>query len=162
MASCGGGGATVRSTTTVSTAPPPPSTAPVTTFADPAIPASLGGFGIETVFVGDDEWLVAVADSPDERNQGLRRVDGLGDLDGMIFVYDEPDVRVFTMSTVPIPLEIGFFDEEGVLAEVLRMEPCAASESECPTYSPSRPFRWAIETEVGRWAEVAPGSVLAP
>lgn len=129
---------------------------------DPVIPASLVAFGVDAVFVEGEEWLVAVADTPEERGQGLRQVDDLGDLDGMIFVYDEAAVRLFTMSTVPIPLEIGFFDETATLVEVLRMEPCAASDSECPTYAPSQPFRWAIETEVGRWDGVPPAARLVP
>ncbi len=122
-------------------------------------PVEVAEFGFEEVTVAGEAWLVAVADTKPERFQGLRRVDDLLDLDGMLFVYDEEMERVFTMRTVPIPLEIGFFDGRGRLFEVLRMERCGDS-TDCPTYRASAPFRWAVETEVGRWRGVPIGSTL--
>lgn len=131
-----------------------------TTTAVPAtVPPDLAAFGTEVVSVGEDEWLVAVADTPDERFQGLRRVADLGALDGMIFVYDSERVSSFTMRTVPIPLDIGFFDAAGVLFDVVSMIPCDDSD-DCPSYFPNGPFQFAIEREAGGWEEVAMGAQL--
>ena len=123
------------------------------------MPPDLAAFGTETVTVGDEQWLVAVADTPDERSQGLRRVADLGALDGMIFIYTVDTDTRFTMRTVPIALDIGFFDGSGALVEVVAMAPCGDSD-DCPLYAPSAPFRTAIERPAGGWSEVPIGSLL--
>lgn len=102
-----------------------------------------------TIRVGDDELRVVLADDGAERTQGLRRRDSLGDYDGMLFVFDDDTSTSFTMSTVPVPLDIGFFAAGGRRVATLRMEPCAGSESGCPLYSSGRAFRYALETLAG-------------
>jgi uncharacterized membrane protein (UPF0127 family) len=113
------------------------------------------------VTVGDQQWLVAVADTPDERRQGLRRVADLGALDGMIFVWpDEIQAEVqFIMRTVPIPLDIGFFGADGALFEVIEMDPCG-DRDDCPLYGTVEPFQFAIERPAGGWSDVPLGSEL--
>lgn len=123
------------------------------------MPPDLAAFGTETITVGGEEWLVAVADTPDERFQGLRRVADLGALDGMIFVKESESESSFTMRTVPIPLDIGFFAADGVLFDIVSMQPCG-DRSDCPLYTTTRPFLYAIETVAGGWTEVPIGSVL--
>jgi uncharacterized membrane protein (UPF0127 family) len=68
----------------------------------------------------------------------------------MLFVFPEDSSSAFTMSTVPVALDIGFYDAAGVRVSKLRMAPCAQSESECPLYRPAGPFRYALETLGGR------------
>jgi uncharacterized membrane protein (UPF0127 family) len=130
-----------------------------TTTVAATVPPDLAAFGTETISVGGVDWLVAVADTADERFQGLRRVADLGALDGMIFIWDSEIVSSFTMRTVPIPLEIGFFGADGVLFDVVRMEPCGDSD-DCPLYTTDAPFRFAIETAAGGWAGIAEGALL--
>lgn len=150
-------------TTVATTVPVPTTTVPVptTTTAAPVatVPAELAVFGTETITVGGAEWLVAVADTPQERFQGLRRVADLGALDGMIFVYDAAVESAFTMRTVPMALEIGFFGADGVLFDVVRMEPCGDSD-DCPLYRAEGPFQFAIETAAGGWADIPEAAVL--
>lgn len=102
-----------------------------------------------TIRVGRDELRVVLADDGVERFEGLRLRDTLGDYDGMLFVFDDPTSTSFTMSTVPVPLDIGFYDESGRRVAQLRMEPCAGAESECPSYSAGAEFRYALETLAG-------------
>lgn len=114
------------------------------------------------VTVGEERLLVVVADFPNERSQGLRRRETIGPYDGMLFVYSEPVTTSFTMSTVPVPLDIGFYDAQGRLVSRLRMEPCAGTDAECPLYQPDGAFVYALETLAGDLPEgalraVAPG-----
>ena len=102
-----------------------------------------------TIRVGDAELRVVLADDDAERSQGLRRRDSLGDYEGMLFVFDEATTTPFTMSTVPVPLDIGFYAADGRRVAALRMEPCAASESSCPLYSSGTTFRYTLETLAG-------------
>ena len=101
------------------------------------------------VIVGDDELSVVIADDESERGQGLRERETIGKYDGMLFVYEDESERSFTMSTVPVPLDIGFYDSRGRLVNQLRMEPCAGSDAECPGYLSGAEFRYALETLAG-------------
>ena len=101
------------------------------------------------VVVGDDELRVILADDADERYQGLRARETLGAYDGMLFVYEEPVESKYTMSTVPVPLDIAFYDGEGRVVSRRRMTPCAGTESECPLYEADGPFVFALETLAG-------------
>ena len=107
----------------------------------------LGPFSTAEIVVGDGTWLVAVADSPAERSQGLRGVIDLGDLDGMLFVFDTTTSTAFTMRGTLMPIDIAFFDAAGSLVDRLAMVPCTAEP--CPSYRAGGQFRYALETEAG-------------
>ena len=53
------------------------------------------------------------------------------------------------MSTVPVPLDIGFHDAQGEVVDRLLMKPCPDSQSQCPLYSPKAEFTYALETLKG-------------
>ena len=101
------------------------------------------------VVVGEERLSVVVADFPSERSEGLRRRETIGPYDGMLFVYSELVTASFTMSTVPVPLDIGFYDAQGRLVSRLRMEPCTGTDAGCPSYSPDGEFQYALETLAG-------------
>ena len=92
---------------------------------------------------------VVIADSLDERVDGLRQERDIGDYDGMLFVFDGATDVGFTMSTVPVPLDIAFYDADGNLVSTQRMKPCAEVEDECPVYKSDEPFVYALETLKG-------------
>jgi uncharacterized membrane protein (UPF0127 family) len=92
--------------------------------------------------------------------RGLRGVDDLGSLDGMLFELPPvqgPGGGGWWMLGVSMPLEIAYFDPEGRLIEVERMEPCPTEP--CRIYSAPEPYRWVVETEVGT-LRARPGAVL--
>jgi len=100
--------------------------------------------------VGDRTLRIAVADAEAERVQGLRSRADLGSYDGMLFVFPGPTDTSFTMSTVPVALDVGFYDDAGHLVGRQAMQPCAGSDLTCPVYGAPAPFRFALETLAGR------------
>ena len=104
-------------------------------------------FTTTEIVIGGDRWTVAVADTPSERAQGLKGVVDLGDLDGMLFVWDEPTTTGFTMRDTLMPIDIAFFDDAGTLVSRLEMVPC--TDASCPAYQAEGRFRYAVETEAG-------------
>lgn len=109
---------------------------------------------VVTVEVGDETVRVWVADTPEERGQGLRGVSGLPrGVDGMLFVWDEPGQRVFTMEDTLMPLDIWWFDSEMRLLHVDSVRPC--ERSPCPIYPSPGPVLWVLETPAGEWAFAA-------
>ncbi len=99
--------------------------------------------------VGGKSLRVVVADTAEERSEGLRRRRTIGEYDGMLFVYTEPVEISFTMSTVPVPLDIAFYDGDGRVVSRLRMRPCADADADCPSYSADAEFVYALETLKG-------------
>ncbi|HSG80494.1 MAG TPA: DUF192 domain-containing protein [Acidimicrobiia bacterium] len=104
-------------------------------------------FALATIDVSGRSWIVAVADDANERYRGLRQVADLGDLDGMLFVYDEDSTSTFGMFTVPIPLEIAWFDAEGRLVDRATMAACPVNP--CVSYEAADAYRYAVETVEG-------------
>lgn len=122
----------------------------VTTSTTPTIkvPSSLADYVVENVLVGDRELLLAIADSPSLRRQGLQGVTDLLDLDGMLFFWRH-DGDTFWMKDTLIPLDIVWFNEDGTYKDRASMVPCTADP--CTTYAPSGglDFRFAIEANPG-------------
>lgn len=114
-----------------------------------AASAPFRGLTETSVEVGGEPLQVVVADGNDERFEGLRRRRTLGAYDGMLFVYPESVVVAFTMSTVPVPLDIAFYDAGGRVVSRLRMQPCDGADAECPAYRAAGEFRYALETLKG-------------
>lgn len=124
-------------------------TGPVAT--QPPATGDVVGFAVETVLLGQRPLLVAVADTPELRSRGLMEVGDLGDLDGMLFVFDAEVTVDFVMRNTLIPLEIAFFDDDGVEVDRLEMIPCG--EEPCPLYGAAAGFRYALEMPAGTMGE---------
>ena len=114
--------------------------------------APFEGLGELEIAVGGDRCLrVAVADSTDERVDGLRDRTDLGAYDGMLFVFQGPTESGFTMSGVTDPLEIAFYAADGSRTSGRVMAACPEkAETECPVYAADGPYEYAIETRVGQ------------
>ena len=108
--------------------------------------------------IGGDCRRVVVADALDERAVGLMRRRELGPYQGMLFVFEGSTQGSFTMSQVPVPLDIGWYDATGRPVDQLVMQPCPeGSVGECPSYRSRGPYRYAVETLEGE----LPGGALS-
>ena len=122
-----------------------------TTSSTPSIPDGLSGFAVTTVSLDGEDLLVAVADDGNTRRQGLMGVTDLGDLDGMLFVFDEDVSAAFWMKDTLIPLDIAFFTAAGDYVDGFAMEPCTSDP--CTSYRPDRSYRFALEMPAGAMPE---------
>jgi len=91
-----------------------------------------------------------LADGFSTRMQGLMQRPELAQNDGMLFVFGAPTTVGFTMSTVPVGLDIGFYRADGTLVSTTKMAPCAKAENACPVYRADGPFSYALETLSGK------------
>lgn len=140
-------------TTTTATTTPPLSSTTSTTGPAIEVPEPIVGFGLATVRLDGVELLVAVADTPELRRQGLMGVEDLGDLAGMLFVFAEDTTGGFWMKDTLLPLDIAFFTADGAVVDSFSMEPCTTQD--CPTYRPSGAYRYALELPAGGMPESA-------
>lgn len=115
------------------------------------------GFEVTEIVVGGETRPVALAATREQRGRGLREVTDLGDLAGMLFVWDEPTGSGFTMAQVPIELDIAVLDADGVVLEAQKAIPCR--QLRCPTYRFDARFRYAIESPAGTLG-LEPGAVV--
>jgi uncharacterized membrane protein (UPF0127 family) len=96
---------------------------------------------------------VLVADTAEERSQGLMNVTDLQGYAGMVFVFAEDVESRFTMRDTPMPLTIGWFSADGSLVSTADMDPCLGG-GECPAYPAAGPYRFALEVPQGELGDV--------
>lgn len=99
--------------------------------------------------------LVEVAATEAQQTRGLAGRSELDTDSGMLFVFEEvrPDTAGFWMWGTRIPLDIAFLDRDGVVLEILSMEPCPGPEPDgCPVYTPSVEYWKALEVNRGWFA----------
>jgi uncharacterized membrane protein (UPF0127 family) len=108
--------------------------------------------------VGDKTVRMQLAVRVPEMERGLMERRDLGRDDGMIFVYDKPQQMNFWMRNTPTPLDIGFFDGEGMLEEIYQMHPF----DENSVTSRSTLLTFALEMNQGWFSDkaVKPGAQL--
>ncbi len=112
----------------------------VATTAQPAEPLrlQLGGHQLQAEY----------ADTFLQRQRGLMGRSELASDSGMLFRFDEVRRHCLWMKDTPLPLSAAFFDEDGVLVDVIDLEPFN-TEIRCS----KRPARYALEMDQGWFAE---------
>lgn len=131
----------------------------VHTTAVPALHPSVDGYDDATLEIatadGERHQLaVKVAATREQQLHGLMEVEEVPDGTGMWFVFDEPRTSGFWMYSTLVPLSIAYVDTDGVIVDVLDMEPCPAEAGrDCPSYPPDAPYRFALEVPQGWFAE---------
>lgn len=92
---------------------------------------------------------VEVADTLDERIQGLRGRESLAPDAGMVFLPDDPDFQTFVMEDTLIPLSVAWWDADGRVLDIKDMEPCPPDEDLCPSYFIKEMSAGAVEVNQG-------------
>lgn len=75
------------------------------------------------VSIGGKTVRLQLALTEPERSRGLMHREKLPEDHGMAFLFPSPDRRSFWMRNTGIPLDLAYFDEEGVLLEIHRLYP---------------------------------------
>lgn len=97
------------------------------------------------VCINDKCFNVEVADSPEERAQGLMDRKSLGKNNGMLFIFPKEDQYGFWMKNTKIPLDIIWINEDMEIVFIYRMmEPCIQGQ-ECKAFEPYQKARYVLE-----------------
>ena len=110
---------------------------------------SLADVALKTlhVKVGTHALKVEVVADEAQRMQGLMNRKSLGREDGMLFVFDEPAYHSMWMKNTLIPLSVAFIDKDGVILNILDMEPQTLD-----SHMAAGPAVYALETNKGWFA----------
>lgn len=103
---------------------------------------------IRTLSLGKHTIQAEIADTPDTRAIGLMDRRSLATDHGMLFVFEQEGMPCFWMKNTPLPLDIAFVDQDGVIVNIAAMQPFDL-QSHCPV----RPIRYALEMEQGWFAK---------
>jgi uncharacterized protein len=91
---------------------------------------------------------VEVAETIEQRMMGLMLREKLARNDGMLFIFEDPGYHAMWMKNTLIPLSVAFIDGDGVILNILDMEPQTEDQ-----HMAAGPARYAIETNKGWFAE---------
>ena len=86
---------------------------------------------------------VEVADTPEERSYGLMFRQFLDETKGMLFVYEDENIRSFWMKNTLVPLDIIFISENFEIVDIKNGEPC--KEDPCISYVSKGPAKYVLE-----------------
>lgn len=100
------------------------------------------------IVFGNDTVFAEVADSPDERSEGLMNRSEVPDGTGMLFVFEFESNRSFWMKDTYVALDIAFLDVDFRILNIHQMDP----ESE-QLYDSAGPAMFALEVRQGWFAE---------
>lgn len=89
------------------------------------------------------ELRVSIADTSDSRARGLMNVEELPRDQGMVFLFEQPGRGSFWMKDTLIPLDIAFWNDDGIVVDILQMQPCV--EDPCDFYTPKADYIGAVE-----------------
>jgi uncharacterized membrane protein (UPF0127 family) len=108
-----------------------------------AVPAA----GRAWLIFGNDTVTAEVASTPDQRAQGLMNRPSLPAGTGMLFVFQDQQVRSFWMRNTLVSLDIAFMNSEFVIVDIQQME--AGSEE---FHDSRQPAMYALEVPQGWFA----------
>jgi uncharacterized membrane protein (UPF0127 family) len=89
-----------------------------------------------------------VANTEATRRDGLMFRKELPGNDGMLFVFEQPDVQCFWMRNTILPLSIAFIADDGTIVNIEDMAP----QTEDP-HCAKKPVRYALEMAQGWFAQ---------
>ena len=89
-----------------------------------------------------------LAITPEQRQKGLMYRRDLASHEGMLFVFEAPQVQCFWMRNTPTPLTIAFVADDGSIVNLADMKPFDES-SHCST----QPVRYVLEMNQGWFAK---------
>ena len=88
---------------------------------------------------------VALADEPEERNQGLMDVNEMPRDAGMLFIFPDEAPRSFYMANTPLPLDIIFVNADSTIVRIHNNTTPFNSE-QLPS---EKPAKFVVETNGG-------------
>lgn len=73
--------------------------------------------------IAEKQYKVKLAETEETHKNGLQNIEHLPEDEGMLFVFDEEEIRSFWMKDTVIPLDIIFINENLIVTEVYKGEP---------------------------------------
>jgi hypothetical protein len=117
--------------------------------------------GETDIRVGSARFHVEIAETVQERQQGLMFRTHLPEDGGMLFIQPEAGLAAFWMKNTYIPLDLLYFDSTGHLLEIHADAPPCVTPN-CPVYFSEGPIKYILEINAdnARRLGLQPGTQL--
>jgi uncharacterized membrane protein (UPF0127 family) len=89
-----------------------------------------------------------IAKTDEDRANGLMNRSSMPAGSGMLFIFDDERIRHFWMKDTQIPLSIAYIDSQGVIRDILDMQP-----NDLRDVVSSVPVKYALEVNQGAFAK---------
>ena len=93
---------------------------------------------------GERSFTIEIADDQSERSTGLMFRETMDDDHGMLFVFPETKEVGFWMKNTPMPLDLIFIGQDGIIRDILPGEPFSEA-----LIAPGEPIRFVLELKRG-------------
>jgi len=108
----------------------------------------IGGAKFTVVKIGDTAVNAEIADTALKKMKGLMFRSSLGEIDGMLFLFDTEGYYGFWMMNTSIPLDIIWVNSTKHVVYIQEnAQPCKLTS--CPTYAPNAPAMYVLEVNAG-------------
>ena len=104
---------------------------------------------VATIVVGDTPFSVEIAETDEQKAQGLMNRESLPENAGMWFVFSQPVQEDFWMKDTLIALDIVFVDEDMKVIHIKENAPAKSVE----IISSPAPYKYVLEINAGKIAE---------
>jgi uncharacterized protein len=100
------------------------------------------------VAIGDASVKAELAETEGQRQRGLMYRQKLGTNRGMLFAYEDEQIRSFWMKNTYVPLSVAFIDDDGSIVHITDMQPRSMD-----SHSSIRRCRYVLEVNQGWFDE---------
>lgn len=90
---------------------------------------------------------IEIARTPEEHARGLMFREELNENDGMLFIFDDEEIRYFWMKNTLIPLDIIFIDKNKRIINIEHAIPCVSAS--CENYVSKDVAKYVLEVNGG-------------
>lgn len=97
------------------------------------------------LWLGAHEIVTEIARTPIEHQVGMMWRTNMAEMEGMIFIFDDPGRRSFWMRNTLVPLDIAYLASDGTLLDVHAAQP----RDETPVPSDTDRVQYVLETRQG-------------
>lgn len=102
----------------------------------------IAGNSIEYIKIGGVTLKVELATTPKEQEQGLSGRIGLGENEGMLFIFPEPSLNYFWMKDMNFPIDMIWIGED---QKIIYIKKNVLPESFPKTYGPQKNSKYILE-----------------
>lgn len=110
-------------------------------------------FDKEKIVLDGKTITVEMAKTNEQHEHGLMYRTSMPENDGMLFVFNDEDIRYFWMKNTYIDLSIGYFDKDKALVDIQEMKATSMMETRPPSYPSAKPAMYALEMNKGWFAK---------
>lgn len=98
---------------------------------------------------GEKVVSVELATTNEQMQRGLMGRKSLHKDSGMLFIFNDEQVRYFWMKDTIIDLSIAYIDKNGVVVDIQEMKSTKADDMNPPSYPSQQPAQYALEMTKG-------------